>query len=40
MATNILTTYLNEGFNEGFFSDLIDYIKKTNLKQNQFHETL
>ena len=27
MATNILTTYLNEGFNEGFVTDLIDYIK-------------
>ena len=27
MATNILTAYLNEGFNEGFVTDLIDYMK-------------
>ena len=27
MATNILTTYLNEGFNDGFVTDLIDYSK-------------
>ena len=27
MATNILTAYLNEGFNDGFVTDLIDYIK-------------
>ena len=28
MATNILTAYLNDGFDEGFVTDLIDYIKK------------
>lgn len=27
MATNILTVYLNDGFDEGFVTDLIDYIK-------------
>ena len=27
MATNILTLYLNEGFNDDFVTDLIDYIK-------------
>ena len=27
MATNILTVYLNDGFNENFVTDLIDYIK-------------
>lgn len=27
MATNILTAYLNEGFNDSFVTDLIDYIK-------------
>ena len=27
MTMNILTAYLNEGFNEDFVTDLIDYIK-------------
>ena len=27
MATNILTTYLNKGFDDDFVTDLIDYIK-------------
>ena len=27
MATNILTVYLNDGFNENFVTDLIDYVK-------------
>jgi len=27
MATNILTAYLNEGFDDGFVTDLIDYVK-------------
>ena len=27
MATNILTVYLNDGFNENFVTDLINYIK-------------
>ncbi len=27
MATNILTAYLNDGFNENFVTDLINYIK-------------
>ena len=27
MATNILTVYLNDGFNDCFVTDLIDYIK-------------
>ena len=27
MATNILTTYLNEGFDEDFVTGMIDYIK-------------
>jgi len=28
MATNILTAYLNEGFDDDFVTDLIDYVKK------------
>lgn len=27
MATNILTAYLNEGFDDGFVTDLVDYVK-------------
>ena len=27
MATNILTTYLNQGFDESFVTDLIEYVK-------------
>lgn len=27
MATNILTAYLNEGFDDDFVTDLIDYVK-------------
>lgn len=43
MATNILTVYLNDGFNENFVTDLINYIKnksrtKAVLRENKIED--
>ena len=36
MASNILTVYLSDGFNDGFVTDLIDYIKKQTCNKSSF----